>query len=143
MPRWTPVERLGEVGMLKANVTSLVIAQQFRCHARTIECLKKRFWQIGTSRLCAFRTSPCNDVTSRLINRRSQLFNQFCPVTTPGTHKPRISAQTVTKCLQEIGERPLYMFYMRRFVFGLVHVYVISTKSSCAGPNLHLSIYKL
>ena len=25
--------------------------------------------------------SPCNDVTSRWINRRSQLFNQFCPVT--------------------------------------------------------------
>ena len=38
--------------MLKANVTSLVIAQQFRCHARTIERLKKRFWQIGTMSDC-------------------------------------------------------------------------------------------
>ena len=37
--------------------------------------------------------------------------NQFRPVamiarTTPGTHNPRISAQTVTHRLQEIGERP-------------------------------------
>ena len=183
--------------MLQANVTPLVISQQFRCHARTIECLKKRFWQIRTmsdcvpsgrhpqggysnffhirrlgpsiycsppknirifkhppkiSQFCTLTlkkdpkthrndpqtsqfcddpkknihknlhtqknihfsqnppppkieiqnfepqkmgrayvcvkiseyppgTSPCNDVTSRWINRRSQLFNQFCPVT--------------------------------------------------------------
>ena len=38
--------------MLQANVTPLVIAQQFRCHARTIERLKKRFWQIGTMSDC-------------------------------------------------------------------------------------------
>ena len=56
--------------------------------------------------------------------------NQFRPVTmiartTPGTHNPRISAQTVTHRLQEIGERPPYiqcMLYMRRFFFGLVYV---------------------
>ena len=39
--------------------------------------------------------------------------NQFRPVTmiastTPGTHNPRISAQTVTNRLREIGERPPY-----------------------------------
>ena len=28
--------------------------------------------------------------------------------TTPGTHNPRISAQTVTNRLREIGERPPY-----------------------------------
>ena len=38
--------------MLQANVTPLVIAQQFRCHARTIECLKKCFWQIRTMSDC-------------------------------------------------------------------------------------------
>ena len=38
--------------MLQANVTPLVIAQQFRCHARTIERLKKRFWQIGPMSDC-------------------------------------------------------------------------------------------
>ena len=38
--------------MLQANVTPLVIAQQFRCHARMIERLKKCFWQIGTMSDC-------------------------------------------------------------------------------------------
>ena len=38
--------------MLQANVTPLVISQQFRCHARTIKCLKKRFWQIRTMSDC-------------------------------------------------------------------------------------------
>ena len=42
--------------------------------------------------------------------------NQFRSVTmrartTPGTHNPRISAQTVTHCLREIGERPPYTMY--------------------------------
>ena len=32
--------------------------------------------------------------------------------TTPGTHYPRISAQTVTNCLREIGERPSYTIYV-------------------------------
>ena len=43
--------------------------------------------------------------------------NQFRPVTmiartTPGTHNPRISAQTVTLRLREIGERPPYTMYV-------------------------------
>ena len=43
--------------------------------------------------------------------------NQFRPVTmiartTPGTHNPRISAQTVTHRLREIGERPPYTMYV-------------------------------
>ena len=42
--------------------------------------------------------------------------NQFRPVTiiartTPGTHNPRISAQTVTHRLREIGERIPYTMY--------------------------------
>ena len=43
--------------------------------------------------------------------------NQFRPVTmiartTPGTHNPRISAQTVTPRLRKIGERPPYTVYV-------------------------------
>ena len=42
--------------------------------------------------------------------------NQFRRVTmiartTPGTHNPRISAQTLTHRLPEIGERPPYTMY--------------------------------
>ena len=43
MPRWAPAEREMATGMLQAKVTASVIAQQFRCHARTIERLRKRF----------------------------------------------------------------------------------------------------
>ena len=62
-------------------------------------------------RLCAFMTSSTNDATSRSIKRRFRLLNQIFPVTmiastTPGTHNPRISAETVTHSLREIGERP-------------------------------------
>ena len=43
--------------------------------------------------------------------------NQYRPVTmiartTPGTHNPRISAQTVTLRLREIGEIPPYTMYV-------------------------------
>ena len=51
--------------------------------------------------------------------------NQFRPVTmiartTPGTHNPRISAQTVTHRLREIDERPPYTTYVlyAAFLFG-------------------------
>ena len=36
------------IGMLKANVTSLVVAKRFRCHVRTIGRLKNRFQESGT-----------------------------------------------------------------------------------------------
>ena len=43
--------------------------------------------------------------------------NQYRPVTmvartTPGTHNPRISTQTVTLRLREIGEIPPYSIYV-------------------------------
>ena len=37
--------------------------------------------------------------------------------TTTGTHNPRISAQTVTNRLQEIGERPPYTMYVLYVAF--------------------------
>ena len=45
--------------------------------------------------------------------------------TTLGTHNPRISAQTVTHRLLDICEKQKhiqYMYYMRRFFFGLVYI---------------------
>ena len=56
--------------------------------------------------------------------------NQFCPETmiartTLGTHNPRISAQTVTHRLVEIGERPPYTMYVLYvgflFWFSILH----------------------
>ena len=48
--------------------------------------------------------------------------NQFRPVTliastTPGTHNPRICAQTVTHRLREIGERHPYTMYVLYVAF--------------------------
>ena len=43
MPKRTHVECEKAIGMLQANVTPSMIAQQFRCHARMIERLRKRF----------------------------------------------------------------------------------------------------
>ena len=43
MPKRTHVEREKAIRMLQANVTSSVIAQQFRFHARMIERLRKCF----------------------------------------------------------------------------------------------------
>ena len=40
MPKWTHVERKKAIGMLQANVTSSVIAQQFRCRDWIIEHLR-------------------------------------------------------------------------------------------------------
>ena len=41
------VERERAIQMLKARVTPLIVAKQFRCHVRTIGRLKNRFQQIG------------------------------------------------------------------------------------------------
>ena len=43
MPKRTHVERKKVIRMLQANVTPSVIAQRFRCYARMIERLRKRF----------------------------------------------------------------------------------------------------
>ena len=63
------------------------------------------------------------------LKRRFKLLNQFLPVTmiastTLGTYNPRISAQTVTNRLREIGERHPYTMYVlyEAFLFGLVYI---------------------
>ena len=48
MTKLTHVERESAIGMLKANVTPLIVAKQVRCHVRTIGRIKNPFQQIGT-----------------------------------------------------------------------------------------------
>ena len=46
------VERERAIGMLKANVMPLAVAEPFQCHVRTIGRLKNCFQQIGTTSHC-------------------------------------------------------------------------------------------
>ena len=55
MTKLAHVEREHAKGMLKANVTPLIEAKQFRCHVWTIGRLKNRFHQIGTT---SYRPRP-------------------------------------------------------------------------------------
>ena len=48
MPSLTPIEREKAISMLQSNMVSLVIAQQFQCHVRTLERLRNRCRQTGT-----------------------------------------------------------------------------------------------
>ena len=48
MPKRTHVEPIKATRMIQANMTPSVTDQQFLCHARMTERLRKRFWQIGT-----------------------------------------------------------------------------------------------
>ena len=58
--------------------------------------------------------------------------NQFCletmiARTTLGTHNPRISAQTVTHILREIGERPpytMYVLYAAFLFWPSIYIYI-------------------
>ena len=49
MTKLAHVEHELAIGILKANVTPLVVAKQYRCHGRTIKRLKNCFQQIGTT----------------------------------------------------------------------------------------------
>ena len=49
MAKLAHVEREHAIGMLKANVTPLIVAKQFRCHVRTIGRPKNHFQQIVTT----------------------------------------------------------------------------------------------
>ena len=116
------MERERAIGMLQAKVKPLVIAQRFRCHARAIECLRNCFWQICPTSDRARSGRHC------VMTRRQDRFNRItCPLnefrcvtatarTTPGTHNPRISAQTMADRLQEIGVRHLYV---REFICAI------------------------
>ena len=95
------MERERAKGMLKANVTPLVIAKRVRCHVRTIGRLKNRFKQIGTTshrprprrRRVSTRRQDHNIQTSHLCNRFH--LESFTARTSQGTHYPKIRVQTV------------------------------------------------
>ena len=101
MTKLAHVERERAIGMLKANVTPLVVAKQFQCHVWTIGRLKNRFQQIGTA---SHRPHPWR---RRMSTRRQDrdiktphLCNRFhlelvTARTSLGTHYPKIRAQTV------------------------------------------------
>ena len=95
------VERERAIGMLKANVTPLIVAQQFRCHVRTIGRLKNRFQKFGTT---SNRLHPGRRrVSTRRKNRdiqTSHLCNRFhlesvIARTPQGIHNPKLRAQTL------------------------------------------------
>ena len=73
--------------------------------------------------------------------------NRFCPATmiartTLGTHNSRISAQTVTHRLREIGERPPYTMYVlyAAFLFW-PSIYFCITHLRLTMASLTISIY--
>ena len=86
------------IGMLKANVTPLIVAKQFRCHVRTIVRLKNRFQQFGT-------TSHCPRPGRRRVSTRRQdrdimtsHLESVTARTSQGTRNTIIRAQTVIIC---------------------------------------------
>ena len=68
--------------------------------------------------------------------------------TNPGTHNQRISAQTVTNSLREIGERPpytmyvlyaAYLFWPSIYLSTYMYIYCIYLSIH---PYINLSIYE-
>ena len=60
--------------------------------------------------------------------------------TTPGTHTPRISAQTVTHRLREIGERPPYTMYLLYAAFLFLPSILLGQAKMLSLVNLILSL---
>ena len=94
-------ERERAIGMLKANVTPLIVAKRFRNHVRTIGRLKNRFQQFGTTshrprqgrRRVLTRRKDRDIQTSSSCNRFH--LESVTARTSQGTHNPKIKAQTV------------------------------------------------
>ena len=98
MTKLAHVERESAIGMLKANLTPLIVAKRFRCHVRTVGRLKNRFQQIWTSshrprpghRYASPRRQDRATQTSHLCNR---FYLESVTARTPqGTHNPKIRA---------------------------------------------------
>ena len=100
------VERERAIGMLKADVTPLIVAKRFRCHVRTNGRLKNRFQQIGTTshrprpgrRRVSTRRQDRDIQTSHLCNRFH--LESVTARTSQVTHSPKIRAQTVRNRLK-------------------------------------------
>ena len=103
-----PVERERAKGMLKANVTPLIVAKQFRCHVRTIGRLKNLFQQIGTTshrprprrRRVATRRQDRDIQASHLCNRFH--LESVTARTSQENHNPKNQGSNCAKSFQEI-----------------------------------------
>ena len=101
MTKLAHLERERAIGMLKANVTSLVVAKRFRCHVRTIGRLKNRFQESWTNsnrprpgrRRVSTRRQDRDIQTSHLCNRFH--LESVTSRTSQGTHCLKFTAQTV------------------------------------------------
>ena len=97
---------------VKASVTLLVVAKQFRCHVWTIGRLKNRFQQIGTAshrprprrRRMWTRRQDRDIKTSHLCNRFHM--ESVTARTSKGTHNPKIRAQTVRNRFKSLFKTP-------------------------------------
>ena len=98
------LERERAIGMLKANVTSLVVAKRFWSHVRAIGRLKNRFQENGTKsnrprpgrRRVSTRRQDRDIQTSHLCKRFH--LESVTVRTSQGTHFPKVRAQTVRNC---------------------------------------------
>ena len=128
MTKLAYVERDLATGMLKANVTPLVVAKQFRCHVRRIGRLKNRFQPIGTpshrlrpGRRCGWtRRQDRNVQTSHLCNR-------FCleSVTarkSQGTRNLKNRAQTVRNRFKRFVKDPHLPTFDRTLLWCSIYV---------------------
>ena len=61
MPSLTLIEREKAISMLQSNMVSLVIAQQFQYHVRTLERLLNRCRQTGTYAVLTSNWEPNDD----------------------------------------------------------------------------------
>ena len=101
MTKLAHVERERAIGMLKANVTPLIVAKRFRCYVRTIERPKIRFQQIGKT--SNHLRPERRGVSTRRQDQAIQTFhlcNRFhlesvTAKKSQGTHNPKIRPQTV------------------------------------------------
>ena len=95
------------LGMLQGGMRTADMARAINCKVRTVRCLRQRYRETGRTadRPHSGRphvTTPAQD----WYIRRSHLRDSYrMATTTPGTHNPSSSAQTVRNRLREAGLR--------------------------------------
>ena len=107
MPRTAKLLRERAVGMLEAGSSTEAVAAQVRSSVQAVRSLRRRFVQTGSTEDLSRSGRP--RVTTPTQDRyilNQHLRNRFLTATatasvTPGTHNPRISAQTVRNRLAE------------------------------------------
>ena len=112
MPRLSQVEREQAIGMLEAGKAVRLVARRFHCTLRTINRLRDRYAETGTTNDRPRSGRP--RVTSQRQDRqivRQHVVDPFRPATrtaarTPGIVNPRISYRTVLRRLSDRGIKP-------------------------------------